>query len=126
MSRARIEMDLPFPPSLNHYYRRWGDKTLISRTGRLFRQRICELLATDGIREMTGPLRIVIHLYPPDRRRRDIDNSLKALLDALQHGGAYRDDSQIVKLEIEKHEPVPGGKTTIRIQAYGRRDEART
>jgi hypothetical protein len=31
---------------------------------------------------------IIVH--PPDRRRRDIDNVQKALLDALQHGGAYR------------------------------------
>jgi len=65
---------------------------------------------------MTGRLRVEIEVYPPDRRRRDIDNVQKALLDALEHGGAYRDDSQLVKLEIEKGEPIPGGRTLVRIE----------
>ena len=34
-----IELELPFPPSVNHYYRRVGPRTLISREGRRFRER---------------------------------------------------------------------------------------
>ena len=34
----------------------------------------------------------------------------------MQHGGAYRDDSQIVRLSIEKRQPVEGGKTIVRIR----------
>ncbi|MBI1914410.1 MAG: RusA family crossover junction endodeoxyribonuclease, partial [Planctomycetes bacterium] len=49
-------------------------------------------------------------------QRRDLDNLQKALLDALQHGGAYGDDSQIVRLAIEKGQPVSGGKTVVRIR----------
>jgi crossover junction endodeoxyribonuclease RusA len=33
--------------------------------------------------------------FPPDRRRRDLDNIQKPVLDALQHAGVYEDDSQI-------------------------------
>lgn len=55
-------------------------------------------------------------MFPPDRRRRDLDNCLKSLLDALQHGGAYYDDSQIVDLSIKKREVVPDGKTLVTIQ----------
>ena len=65
---------------------------------------------------MIGPLEVDVIVFPPDRRRRDIDNVQKALLDALQHGGAYDDDSQIVRLSIEKGDPVEGGKTIVRIQ----------
>ncbi|MCP4594523.1 MAG: RusA family crossover junction endodeoxyribonuclease [bacterium] len=111
-----IELELPFPPSVNHYYRRVGPRTLISREGRAFRRKVCAVLAADGVRPLTGQLRIEIELYPPDRRRRDIDNVQKALLDALEHGSAYRDDSQIVKLEIEKGAPVRGGRTLVRIR----------
>ena len=50
-----------------------------------------------------------------DRRRRDIDNIAKALLDALQHGGVYIDDSQIVDLRIKKADPVEGGSTLVQI-----------
>ena len=110
-----IELELPFPPSVNHYYRRVGPRTLISREGRRFRERVCAHLAQMGIRPMDGPLAIEIEVYPPDRRRRDVDNVQKALLDALQHGGAYQDDSQIVKLVTEKCAPTTGGKTIVRI-----------
>ena len=57
-----------------------------------------------------------ITIHPPDKRRRDIDNVQKALLDALQHGGAYGDDSQIVRLTIEKGDPLDGGKTLVQIR----------
>jgi len=111
-----IELELPFPPSVNHYYRRVGHRTLISREGRAFRRKVCALVAAAGVRPLIGRLRIEIEVYPPDRRRRDIDNVQKALLDALEHGGAYRDDSQLVKLEIEKCDPVHGGRTLVRIR----------
>ena len=111
-----IELELPYPPSVNHYYRRVGHRTLISREGRSFRRRVCAVVAADGVEPLKGRLRIEIEVYPPDRRRRDIDNVQKALLDALEHGGAYQDDSQIVKLEIEKCEPVRGGRTLVRIR----------
>ncbi len=110
-----IELELPFPPSVNHYYRRVGPRTLISREGRRFRERVCALLAAARIPTLEGPVCVEIDVYPPDRKRRDIDNLAKGLLDALEHGGAYRDDSQIVRLSIEKQECVSGGRTLVRI-----------
>lgn len=113
-----IELELPLPPSVNHYYRHVGPRTLISREGRRFREEVCALLAAAGVRPLTGLLRVEIEIYPPDRRRRDIDNLQKGLLDALEHGGAYRDDSQIEDLRIRRRGYVPGGKTIVRIQEY--------
>lgn len=111
-----IQLELPFPPSVNHYYRRVGPRTLISREGRRFRERVCASLAAAGVRRMGGPLRVEIEVYPPDHRRRDIDNVQKALLDALQHGGLYDDDSQIVKLDIERRGCTPGGRSIVRVE----------
>ena len=54
-----------------------------------------------------------IQLFPPDRRRRDIDNVLKPLLDALEHGKAYIDDSQIKKLGVEMFGATKNPKTII-------------
>lgn len=113
-----IELELPYPPSVNHLYRHPGPRTLISREGRRYREAVCALLAAARVARFEGPLHIEIELYPPDRRRRDVDNAQKALLDSLQHGGLYRDDSQIAKLEIERREVVPGGRTIVRIESY--------
>ena len=111
-----IELELPYPPSVNHYYRHVGPRTLISREGRRFREQVQAELAALGIRPLSGPLSVRIEAYPPDNRRRDIDNVQKSLLDALQHASAYRDDSQVVKLITEKCRPVPGGRVIVRIE----------
>jgi len=111
-----IELQLPYPPSVNHYWRRVGARTLISRGGRAFRQAVCSLLRERGIRPVSGRLAVEVIVYPPDRRRRDVDNVFKALLDAMQHGGVYADDNQIVRLSIEKREPIEGGKTIVQIR----------
>jgi Holliday junction resolvase RusA-like endonuclease len=113
---AMLEVELPYPPSINHYWRRVGHKTLISREGRRFRASVVAILAALRLRPLAGDLTVEVEVYPPDRRRRDIDNVQKALLDALAHGGAYADDSQVVRLEITKREPVAGGKTVVRIR----------
>jgi Holliday junction resolvase RusA-like endonuclease len=110
------DIELPYPPSLNHYYRRVGHRTLISRDGRNFRWRVGAILQAQSIRSMAGPLWVTIAIHPPDNRRRDLDNIHKALLDALEYGGAYRDDSQIVRLVAEKCECVAGGRAIVRIE----------
>ena len=112
-----IEVELPYPPSVNNYWRHVGPRVLISRRGRAFRKVVRSTLAGLGVRPLTGKLRVHIELHPPDRRRRDVDNALKSLLDALEHGGAYLDDGQIVKLDVEKRQPVTGGKCIVRIEA---------
>jgi len=63
----------------------------------------------------------LIELFPPDRRRRDVDNAMKSLLDALAHGGAYHDDSQIARLTVQRRGVVPAGKVHVRLAVH--RDE---
>jgi len=111
-----IELVLPFPPSINHYWRHVGPRVLISRRGRAYREQVRAILAAAGVRPIAGPLEVYIAAHPPDLRRRDLDNLLKSLLDSGQYGGAYHDDSQIVKLTIEKHAPVPGGRAIVHIK----------
>jgi crossover junction endodeoxyribonuclease RusA len=50
----------------------------------------------------------------PDKRRRDLDNILKALLDGLTHSGVWGDDSQVVDLRIVKA-PTLGGMVKVNI-----------
>lgn len=107
-------IELPYPPSVNRYYRHVGCRTLISREGRTYRRRVCSILQRMGVRPMDGTLAIGLDLYPPDGRRRDCDNVLKALLDAMQYGGVYGDDSQIKKLLVVMRPlVVPGGKVIV-------------
>ena len=110
-----LPIELPYPPSVNHYWRRVGMRTLISREGRRFRARVVSTLASRDVPTLSGPISVHVIAYPPDRRRRDLDNITKALLDAMERGGVYSDDSQIDRLSIERAEVVPGGKVIVHI-----------
>ena len=59
-----------------------------------------------------GNIAVEIEAFMPDRRKRDLDNILKALLDALTHAGVWADDSQIVDLRIRKA-PTIGGMCKV-------------
>lgn len=108
---------LPYPPSVNHYWRHFRGHTVISREGRTFRQNVCALLAGNGPRKPPAGGRIALYMdaFPPDRRRRDLDNLQKATLDALQHAGEYEDDSQIDLLVARRRSVEAGGKVVIRM-----------
>ena len=105
-----IELVLPYPPSVNRYYRRVGPRTLISQQGRRYREYVAALVKSAGLRPVPGRVELGLEFYPPDRRRRDLDNVLKALWDALEKGGAYHDDSQVKKVTAEMLSPTPGGR----------------
>jgi crossover junction endodeoxyribonuclease RusA len=65
--------------------------------------------------KLTGNLSVQIDLYPPDRRMRDCDNSIKSVLDAMEHAGVYDNDSQIKVLRVEMLASQPPGRAVIRI-----------
>ena len=109
------QFDLPYPPSVNHYWRRVGARTLISRQGRAFRESVCLLLALRRLHPLDGWLKVHLQIYPPDRRRRDVDNIQKPVLDALQHAGVYHDDFQIVSLITDRMQPVQDGRLEVSI-----------
>ena len=91
-----LSLTLPYPPSVNHYWRHVGHRTLISREGRQYKQLAALAAHAHGIRPLAGPVALTVTIYRP-RRSGDLDNYLKALLDAL-HGITFADDAQIVEI----------------------------
>lgn len=114
-----IVLNLPWPPTVNTYYRHVGPKVLISREGRQYRQAVaCEVFAQSPFNRTTMDGRIALEIvaHPPDRRKRDLDNLLKGLLDSLQHAGTYEDDSQIDEIRIKRSAAtVDGGAVYVRL-----------
>lgn len=109
---------LEWPPSVNTYYRhirsgKLAGRTLISENGRKYREYVKASVHVD--KPLEGMMDVDITLYPPDNRRRDIDNVLKSLLDSLTHAGVWVDDSQIKRLSIEMTS-TKGGKATVMVR----------
>jgi crossover junction endodeoxyribonuclease RusA len=112
-----ITLTLPFPPSVNGYWRNINGRTLISVRGRAYKRVVARLVQwNEAAKRLQGRLTVQVVLHPPDRRKRDIDNSMKALLDAMQEAGVYLDDSQIDRLVIERGEVEKGGVAVITIK----------
>lgn len=122
-----IEFIFPFPPSVNHYYRSIplkgkGCRMLLSKPGRLFKRKIKDVITeasySDNGRLMpyAGRLKITYYFYPPDKRKRDISNYVKALEDAMQDGGAFLNDSQVDFFSVERGHPIPGGRAVVKIE----------
>nr|WP_299241427.1 RusA family crossover junction endodeoxyribonuclease [uncultured Halomonas sp.] len=119
-----VELMLPFPPSTNTYYRApskgpLAGRHLMSAKGRAFRQQAVTAIVAQHRGEVTyARLSMHVTLYPPDRRKRDIDNHLKALADAVTHAGnIWVDDEQIDRLIVERGEIRKGGMCCVAIEA---------
>jgi crossover junction endodeoxyribonuclease RusA len=108
-----ISFEFPYPPSVNHYWGQCGKRKYITKRGIDFRSSISGLVADKAQETITHEIEAFVTLYPPDKRRRDLDNPMKALLDAMQEAGVYDDDCQIKKLTIEMRNPIKGGKCCV-------------
>ena len=64
---------------------------------------------------MSTECEMVISLYFKDKRRRDVDNYNKLILDSLE-GIVYEDDKQITKLTIEKHISPDSPRVEVKIK----------
>lgn len=71
-----------------------------------------------GIPPLQGDLAACFRFYPPDNsqrdQRRDLDNLLKPVLDAMK-GIVIADDSQVKLLSAEMMEPSGAGRVTIQV-----------
>jgi crossover junction endodeoxyribonuclease RusA len=94
---------LPYPPSVNRYWRHNRGHFHVSQEGQLYRRKVWEACLIQKITKCNGDLKLEIDIYPPDRRKRDIDNICKAVLDSLEHAKVYDNDYQIAELTLRRH-----------------------
>lgn len=121
-----MKLVLPFPPSVNTYWRApnkgpLAGRHMVSADGRKYQSAACAAII-EQLRRLPKPsaelAAVEITLYPPDARRRDLDNYNKALFDALTHAGVWEDDSQVMRMLVEWGPVVPKGRVEITISKY--------
>ena len=111
---------VPWPPSVNRYWRHptrgaLAGRTLISEEGRDYRRLIKQLALVHRWPAHSGRLSVRLDAAPPDKRRRDLDNICKALLDALVHAGVMADDELIDELHIIRLPSAAPGSVSVTI-----------
>ncbi|HHQ4556783.1 TPA: RusA family crossover junction endodeoxyribonuclease [Aeromonas hydrophila] len=113
---------LPWPPSTNRIWRNVAvsgkPRTLLSQEGRVYRKAAAAACLAAKLAGKQIPDRLALRLVvqAPDRRARDLDNTVKAVQDALTHAGVWLDDSQIDRLLVERGPVVKGGMVSVTVE----------
>ena len=90
-----IELDLPWPPSVNESTRRYHLKGYRAEVAKA-------VMVARWPKFNKARLSLYVVLCAPNNRRIDLDNRIKPMQDALKKAGVYDDDSQIDHLEVAR------------------------
>ena len=92
------------PPTVNHMYRGARGWRYLTAETIEFQTRISALMSSEYQTKepFTGAVAVFIRFYTNNKKRWDIDNRVKALLDCLEKAGIIQDDSQIDALIVTR------------------------
>ena len=112
-----IKLTLPWPPSINHAKHFWRGRVVTSKAAVAYRKAVADEVLQSYRGQSLGKARLEVHVqaFPPDRRKRDLDNIQKVLIDALQAAGLFDDDEQIDYLSILRGPRLEGGMLNVQI-----------
>ena len=114
---APVSLNLPWPPTVNHYWKlKSNGGRYIGAAGVKFRAEV--KTAAHGLHNLAGKVEICIRANPPDKRRRDLDNILKSLFDALQHAHLIGDDFNVEAFSVRRLPVIEGGRVTVTIKPF--------
>ena len=112
---------LPYPPSVNRYWRNFRGRMVISAEGREFKIAAGWLCKSVYHKPMDGDVQLTMTLHPKltttgkaSKTVMDLDNSLKCVCDCM-NGIAYVDDSQIVRIVAEIGQAIKGGGVSVEV-----------
>ena len=111
------------PVSVNHAYRAYRGRVVLSAKAREFKQHVLDCLPEDYIKIM-GKVRLEVKFMFKDKRKRDIDNYLKVLLDSIK-GVLFEDDDQIYELKVVKAIGCEREGIELRLEGWDMRQAGR-
>ena len=110
-----IVLTLPLPPSINTYWGFHGNRRFLTKKANEFKDLTMKAVKEANVLNLYEQrLCISIYLHFADKRKADIDNRIKSLLDALvQTKMLFNDDSQVDELHIFRAENIKGGMCKV-------------
>lgn len=111
-----IVLDLPFPPSANNMHTVVRGRKIASKAYRGWKDEAAWAARLAKAERLSGLVEVTIELVAPDRRRRDCDNAIKPVLDALVSAHLIDgDDARFVrKVSSEWVSDGPACRATVR------------
>lgn len=112
------EFTLPYPPSVNGYWRNFRGRQIISKRGREYKVSVSDVMSSLGLHSEKINKLVVFDMIinPPTLRKYDVDNFTKGVFDALSNCNFWLDDEQVIKLTVSKGEKVKGGNVKVKVR----------
>lgn len=118
-----MTVDIPWPPSANRYWRNWQGRMVKSTEARNYQAAVGnQSLAEKWDKFQHQRVKVFIEAFPPDKRKRDLDNVQKVTLDSFEYSGVFFNDEQVDDLRIVRREVVPGGLLRVTVEPIGDAD----
>lgn len=113
-----ISLRLPYPPSANHYRTHARGRWFLSAAGKAYHSDVTAVVLDElGQHEpLKGRLAVQLEFIMPDRIKRDLDNVLKIVFDALEAANVFEDDKQIDHLIVKRLHVEPPGAVDVIIE----------
>ena len=105
-----LDVCIPMPPSVNRIWRKGRHGMYRSSPYMAWRQAAAE--AVSGVwsgNPYAGSVSVELRVYGASRRRYDLDNRAKAVLDLFESVGVLEDDGQVDRLVLRRGPIVKGG-----------------
>lgn len=123
-----LKFTLPYPPSLNVYWRNFRGRMVLSAEAKKYKRQVYEIFNDADLKgsskfwavgsNITGPSKLAVGLsidvYRP-RKSGDLDNTLKAILDSL-NGNLYEDDRQVIEIHARRHDDKDNPRVEIGVR----------
>jgi crossover junction endodeoxyribonuclease RusA len=99
---SAVRLTIPYPPPVSALYRNQSGpgRVKTKRYKTWIRAASNEVMAQRR-GHFGGPVTLSLTAIRPDKRRRDLDNLLKASQDLMVHCGVLDDDQQVIKVTAE-------------------------
>ena len=111
-----IQVTLPYPPSVNGIWRHAGKKSYLTakaKDWKLSAAWAVKAALLSGSKPVMGPFNVHLEVGRPDKRKRDLDNLIKVVLDSVKDGGAIRDDSDAQSIHAQWVDDLKGVRVTV-------------
>lgn len=96
-----IRYELPFPPSVNNLFANAGKSRVRTARYKAWAKEAGQFILLQGRKRLHGHVGLAVDLVKPDRRKRDLSNTIKAIEDLLVDMQVIEDDSLIQVLSVQ-------------------------
>jgi len=126
-----LSLTIPGKPQPKERARRRRNGRWVTPTAtRNYEKQVCSVAGAEMLVQRhpgfgAAQVKVTIQVYWPDKRRRDVDNVAKSILDGMTKAGVWDDDAQVVELVVRKGLDRGRSRAEVTVEAASEEEPSR-